>query len=258
MHSGAFPGLQAARQAQLGASWAPLGHPIRTPSASWTPLGLNLALQAALQVQLGASWLDLWCSCYPQNRALASTRAQFSWFRHFCSPSALGLQFHTCLASTWISWTPLGLNLEPLGRLLGSTWSLLGASWAQLRDSWAPLGFTLESLGRLLGSTWSPWAPLGLNLEALGRFLGATWTSWMPRGFNLEPLGRQVGLRTAVCVALPCLCGAKLGSVQPFVQLSLASWAPSWALYCRLCGSPWLLGAKSCPVHTFVQLSLAS
>ena len=92
------------------------------------PLGLNLALQAALQVQLGASWVDFWCSRNPQNRALASTRAQFSWFKHFCSPSALGLQFHTCLASTWTSWTPLGLNLEPLGRLLGSTWSLLGDS----------------------------------------------------------------------------------------------------------------------------------
>ena len=106
----------------------------------------NLVLQAALQVQLGASWIDFWCSYKPQNRALASTRPQFSWFRHLCSPSALGLQFHTCLASIWTSWTPLGLDLEPLRRLLGSTWSLLGVSWAQLGASWAPLGLNLDAL----------------------------------------------------------------------------------------------------------------
>ena len=115
-------------QSALAALSEPIWPP-RCPSELQNGLrSSNLVLQAALQVQLGASWVDFWCSYNLQNQALASTRAQFSWFGHFCSPSALGLQFHTCLASTWTSWTPLGLNLEPLGRLLGSTWSLLGDS----------------------------------------------------------------------------------------------------------------------------------
>ena len=58
------------------------------------------------------------------------------------------------------------------------------------------------------------------------------WAPW--------PSGRQDVPCTPVCAAHPGLLGAKLGSVQPFVRLSLASWAPSRALY------------------TFVQLSLAS
>ena len=58
----------------------------------------------------------------------------------FCllgSWSVLGLSFFGssgllgCLfGSTWSSWRPLGLNLEPLGCLLGCSWSVSAASWA--------------------------------------------------------------------------------------------------------------------------------
>ena len=100
------------------------------------------------------------------------------------------------LGSNWSSWTPLGSNLKPLGRLLdpswaqlgalgrllGSTWSLLGASWPQLGASWVPLGPNLT----LLDGSWAlleaSWAPLGhiseaswAKLGALGQPLGSTW-----------------------------------------------------------------------------------
>ena len=93
--------------------------------------------------------------------------------RLLCSRTALGLLFEGSLTSFW--------------SLLGSTWPLLGHSWPSLGDSWgpswpsqAPLGVNLEPLGRLLASTWSlfdaSWVQLGLNL-ALGvsilAFLGA-------------------------------------------------------------------------------------
>ena len=143
------------------------------------PLGLNLALQAALQVQLGAYWVDFWCSCNPQNRALASTRAQFSWFRHFCSPSALGLLFRSSAVG--------------LGRLLDSTWRLLGVSWGALGRSSAGLGRSWRALGR-------SWEALGALLGALGRLLGVSWArlgpTWAPSGFQVAskwpPSGLQV------------------------------------------------------------------
>ena len=93
------------------------------------PLGLNLALQAALQVQLGAYWVDFWCSCNPQNQALASTRAQFSWFSHFCGPRALGLLFRNSSACLSASRAQL--------RLSCATELLFGAFWTSLRANLA-------------------------------------------------------------------------------------------------------------------------
>ena len=137
---GATLARPGATLAHLGPTWRPIGASLRHICASWrhlcsswvhlgatlafqaafqAQLGLKFALQAALQVQLGASWVDFWCSCNPQNRALASTRAQFSWFSHFCSPSALGLLFRS---------SAVGLR-----RPLDSTWKLLEVSWAALR-----------------------------------------------------------------------------------------------------------------------------
>ena len=114
---------------QLGGSWADfgaLGGQLGFHLALQTGLQAQLCLQSGLQVLLGASWVDFWCSCIPQNQALASTGAKFSCF---CT-----LAFQDCLLSllgaSWAqlvaSWAPLGLNLEPLMRLLDPTWRLLG------------------------------------------------------------------------------------------------------------------------------------
>ena len=54
----------------------------------------------------------------------------------------------------------------------------------------------------------------------------------------------QVGLCTAVCAVRPGLLDAKLGSVHLSVQSALAFWAPSWALYTRLCSPPWPPGRQ--------------
>ena len=78
------------------------------------------------------------------------------------------------------------LNLERLGRLLGSTWSFLGASWPQLGRSWDELGAILGALGptwRQLGRLWGQvgtnlnphWAIMG-DLVTLLVTLGRLWT----------------------------------------------------------------------------------
>ena len=129
-------------QSALAALSEPIWPP-RCPSELQNGLrSSNLVFQAALQVQLGASWVDFWCSYNPQNRALASTRAQFSWFRHFCSPSALGLLFRSSAVG--------------LGRLLDSTWRLLGVSWGALGRSSAGLGRSWRALGRFGGALGVP------------------------------------------------------------------------------------------------------
>ena len=100
-------------------------------------------------------------------------------------PCRRELNFHifAALAFNMAFW----LNLERLGRLLGSTWSLLGASWAQLGRSWGQLGDNLSALGAslgalrtllgptwaLLGPAWAHEASLELLSEALGRVLEA-------------------------------------------------------------------------------------
>ena len=67
-------------------------------------------------------------------------------------PCSRKLNFHVfaVFAFSGAFW----LNLEGLGRLLGSTWSLLETSWAQL-------GLNLGALGANLDAR-------GLNLDALG------------------------------------------------------------------------------------------
>ena len=116
---------------------------------------------------------------------LHGVRTSCAFLRIELSP-ARELDFHVfpVLAFNWDFW----LNLERLGRLLGSTWSVLGASWAQLGASWPPLGLNLEPLARLLGSTW---ALLGLPIRtpsATWRFLCATWPSKAYFKCNLAPL----------------------------------------------------------------------
>ena len=138
-----------------------------------------------------ASKVDFWCSSNPQNRALASTRAQFSWFRHFCSPSALGLLFRSSAVG--------------LGRLLDSTWRLLGVSWGALGRSSAGLGRSWRALGR-------SWEALGALLGALGRLLGVSWArlgpTWAPSGLqphskcNLALLGSIFGALATLRIEL--------------------------------------------------------
>ena len=136
----------------LDVSWAKLGASKPHSKRNLAPLGPKLALQTALQVQLGASWVDVWCSCNPQNRALAYTRARFSCL---CD-----LAFQDCLLSSTCKLLAafgalgrhfgalgchlgaLGRHLEPLGRhsgalgcIWGSTWSLQGPFWGQLGPS---------------------------------------------------------------------------------------------------------------------------
>ena len=155
--TGAQLGSSLAQLSALSCHLEPLGACPTDSKRNLAPLGLNLGLQAALQVQLGTSWVDFWCSCNTQNRALASTRAQFSWFRHFCSSSALGLLFRS--------------SADGFERLLDSTWRLLGVSWGALGRSSAGLGRSWRALGRsweALGHSSAPfggsWASLGLSL----------------------------------------------------------------------------------------------
>ena len=89
--------------------------------------------------------------------------------------------FHT------IAKVNLGLYLEGLGRLSGSTWAQLGRSWGQLGGNLGALGANLGATWAasgpswaLLGPTWTHFglhgpskASLGLLLEALGRVLEA-------------------------------------------------------------------------------------
>ena len=95
-------------------------------------------------------------------------------------PCRRELNFHVFPVSAfnWDFW----LNLERLGRLLGSTWSFLGASWA-------PLGLNLGALGTNLAPTWAPsvptwtllgptWDQLEPTLGYLGRFWNALGHSW--------------------------------------------------------------------------------
>ena len=72
-------------------------------------------------------------------------------------PCRRELHFHVfpVLAFNRAFW----LNLERLGRLLGSTWALLGPTWGQL--------------GRLRGQLGRSWGQLATNLSVLWAILGA-------------------------------------------------------------------------------------
>ena len=60
------------------------------------------------------------------------------------------------------------LNLERLGRLLGSTWSFLGTSWPQLGRSW-------DQLGANLGAPGPTWRQLGRLGGQVGTNLNPHW-----------------------------------------------------------------------------------
>ena len=138
--------FQAALQAPLGASWAQLGAPSRTPSATWP---LQSGLQARLGLQVASKWrpsdLQVASKCLPsalqvplnpsktiKNAVLSSNFK----VRAFCASNALQVLFECHFGASWAqlgaSWAPLGLHLEPLGRFLGSTWRLLGRIRASL------------------------------------------------------------------------------------------------------------------------------
>ena len=105
------------------ASKMAFGAPTRPP---YSQNDLQLALQLAFQGCSG-----------PSKSVVGSSKIMVLAFWAVevlsdCPFAALRAFLDAFLGSTWSSWRPLGLNLEPLGRLLGSTWSLLGASWAPL------------------------------------------------------------------------------------------------------------------------------
>jgi len=87
--------------------------------------------------EISSKLVDLWCPCNLENQAPMHARARF----HVFPALALNRAF--------------GLNLERLGRLLGSTWILLGASWSQLGRS----GANLEATWALLGRIWALLGP---------------------------------------------------------------------------------------------------
>ena len=76
----------------------------------------------------------------------------------------------TSRAQLGASWTPLGLNLDSLRRLFGSTWRLLGASWAQLGASKPHSKLNLASVGPHL-------SPQSRTPSSTWRLLGAIWPS---------------------------------------------------------------------------------
>ena len=102
--------VQAALQAQLGASWAPLGSSNWPPSATWRLLGATWCL-------LGATW------CFLARFLVLLQPSESSSRLH---ESSILMFLHFCLSR---------LPFEPLGRVLGSTCGLLGASWTQLEAS---------------------------------------------------------------------------------------------------------------------------
>ena len=138
------------------------------------------------------------------------------------------------------SWVSLGLNLEPLGRLLGSTWSLLGASWVQVGTSEAPLGLHLGALGALLGVSRAPKrlqkAPGG-SQEAPERLLRSPQES-------PKRLGAQRGRREA-CELLPRASWKPNRSVEELYHLKRRS-SKNFTLMIRATGS------KSTYIHIYI------
>ena len=138
------------------ASKMAFGAPTRPP---YSQNGLQLALQLAFQGRSG-----------PSKSVVGSLKIKVLAFWAVdvlsdCPFVALRAFLDAFLGSTWSSWRPLGLNLEPLGRLLGSTWSLLGASWT-------PLGLNISEPKKYQMSTWPP----RCAQSALGRISGPTWS----------------------------------------------------------------------------------
>ena len=81
------------------------------------------------------------------------------------------------------------LNLERLGRLLGSTWRFLGAFWPQLGGSWDQLGVNLGAPGTNSAPTWALSGQVRTNLSplcaimcALVTLLERSWALWGASG----------------------------------------------------------------------------
>ena len=130
-----------AKLSSQGALGRHIGLPRRTWAPSWTA-----------KVHLDAILTSNWASkCpprappTPQNHAPVQTRTQIPHIACCalevlltCFLAALGAFLSACWAQLEASWAPLRLNLEPLGRLWGSSSGLLAASRAALKASWAP------------------------------------------------------------------------------------------------------------------------
>ena len=110
-------------------------------------------------------------------------------------PCRRELNFHVFPVSAfnWDFW----LNLERLGRLLGSTWSFLGASWPQLGRSWDQLGANLGAPGTNLAPTWALGGQVGTNLNPHWAIMGDLVTllerSWSLLGAS-GPFKGDLGL----------------------------------------------------------------
>ena len=146
--------IQAALQAQLGASCAAAERILGPSSPSKPHSKRNLALPTGDQEQLGlhlALQTDLQGLHNPQKVSYCRSKSRFGLF-------AVQVLLDCCFAALRASWASL---FGCTWTLLGSIWALLAASWAQLGASWAQLG--------------ASWVPLGLNLAALGRILSSTW-----------------------------------------------------------------------------------
>ena len=100
-------------------------------------------------------------------------------------PCRRELNFHVFPVSAFNK--DVWLNLERLGRLLGSTWSFLGASWPQLGRSWDQLGANLGAPGTNLAPTWALLEPSWDQLEPT---LGYHGRSCNALGALLVTLGR--------------------------------------------------------------------
>ena len=118
-----------------------------------------------------------------------------------------------CFVFHNIAKVNLGLYLEGLGRLLGSTWAQLGRSWGQLGRSWGQLGGNLGGLGTILGA-------LGANLDALW----ATWTfqsfSWAALGGSWARLGGPKELSWRSKAVSATQLGGQKPSAEPILEAS--------------------------------------
>ena len=82
-----------------------------------------------------------------------------------CNCGGLAAFSDAFLGSTWISWTHLELNLEPLVRFVGPTWSLLGASWTSLGLNLALVRADVDSKMAFGVPAWLPYRQNDLQFD---------------------------------------------------------------------------------------------
>ena len=122
------------------------------------------------------------------------------------------------------------LNLEGLGRLLGSTWALLGPTWGQLGRSWGQLGRPRGQLGGNLGG-------LGAILGALWANLGVFWVTWAFQSISWAALGgfwARLGAPEDLSWRLKALSAAQIGGPKPSADPILEA---SSSLRCQIGGT---------------------